>query len=142
MDVPERNRSELRRTGGARHAADITRFGEESRAARRHLLRPLALHAQRHQPLGNPSMPAVKDSDDDLLPHVASLGHRDRAIFDPCFERDRLFGHIETEQRITSFNSRRLDGLGIRDDRAFLDERALQVSLAPRLDVQDEAGRR
>ena len=81
----------------------------------------------------------MKHADDDLLPHVAPLAHRDRAIFDPGLEWDRLFGHIDTEQRITGFNPRRLDSLGLRDDRASLDQRPPQIGLSCRLDVDGKA---
>ena len=141
VDVPERDRSKLRRARRACHPTDITVFREDLRAVCGHFLRLqlLGLHAQRHQLLRHPSMPAVKNSDDDLLPYVAALAQRDGAVLNSCFERDRLLRHIDAEQRIAGFNPHRVEDSGFHGNRASLEKGAPQVRLARRLDVGDEA---
>ena len=47
----------------------------------------------------------MQDPDDDLLPDVAALGQADRAILDPGFERNRVFGHVDAEARAAGLDA-------------------------------------
>ena len=53
----------------------------------------------------------MQHADDDLLADVAALAHRDRAILDAGLERDRVVGHVHTEDRIPGLDARRVDRL-------------------------------
>src|SRR5688500_15023770 len=105
MHVAEGDRTQARRAGSARDNADIAVAGEQLRAPRWHL----AFHDERHELLGDAAMSAMKDPDDDLLPHVTPFGKGDRPTLDSRFERDGFLRHVDAEQRISRFNPRGFD---------------------------------
>src|SRR6185503_6075379 len=107
MHVAHRDRAESRRDRGARYKTHIAIRREQSRPT----LRDGSVDSKRDQLARHATVPAMQNADDDLLPDVAALAHRKRALFDASLERDRVVSHVDAEDGITSLDTRSLDRL-------------------------------
>ena len=102
-----------RRNRDARSPARSIRAAETRRRSSRSRPRDRPRRSSRHAPertvdaqadqlAGHATVTAMQHADDDFLPDVAALGHRDRPILDAGFERDRVVGHVHAEDRIAA----------------------------------------
>src|SRR5258705_2401404 len=102
MNVAHRDRSEPRRTRGARHETNLAIAGEDLRVARRHG----AFQVQADKLAGDAAMAAMQHADDHFLSYVATLRQRDRAVLDCGLERNSIGAHVDPEDGISRLDTR------------------------------------
>src|SRR5688572_18508883 len=103
---------DVRREGGARHAADVLVEGENSRLRQRHDVGARVANPP-HEFFGDAAAAPVRDADDYFLPDVAALGKRNRAILDAGLEWNRVVAHVGEEPRHAALDADHFESIEI-----------------------------